>query len=380
MRLLELQNESDSLQACAAAGRAVADSNLRGWAALVPLEPVALSEGLRQSGLPVLEGARGALALGSIAQIWAAARSLADGLEREQARALAAELRRRAANVESGPARWELPRTPLPKGRTLIMGVVNVTPDSFSDGGKFLDPARAVEHGLLLAEQGADILDIGGESTNPFLSKPIDAKEERARVEPVIRELAKRAKLPISIDTSKSEVASAALDAGAEIVNDVSGMARDAQMARAAKGAAVCLMHMRGTPQDMQTRTAYRDLLGEVHDELIEALDRACSAGIPDERIAVDPGLGFAKTGEQNLTLLRRLRELTQIGRPVLVGASRKSFIGKATGRPAPERLFGSVAAAALAAVSGAAIVRVHDVAATKEALAVADAVRTSTA
>jgi dihydropteroate synthase len=139
-------------------------------------------------------------------------------------------------------------------------------------------------------------------------------------------------------------------------------------------------MHMRGTPQDMQTRTVYRDLLGEVHDELIEALERACSAGIPDERIAVDPGLGFAKTGEQNLTLLRRLRELTQIGRPVLVGASRKSFIGKATGRPAPERLFGSVAAAALAAVSGAAIVRVHDVAATKEALAVADAVRTSTA
>ena len=380
MRLLELQNESDSLQACTAAGREVADPNLRGWAALLPLEPAALSEGLRQSGLLVLKGARGALALGSIAQIWAAARSLAEGLEREQARALAAELRNRAASVESGPVHWQLPRTALPKGRTLIMGVVNVTPDSFSDGGKFLDPVRAVEHGMLLAEQGADILDVGGESTNPFGSKPIDAKEERARVEPVIRELAKRAKLPISIDTTKAEVARAAIGAGAEIVNDVSGLARDPELARAATDAAICLMHMRGTPQDMQTRTAYRDLLGEVHDELIEALERACSAGIPDQRIAVDPGLGFAKTGEQNLTLLRRLRELTQLGRPVVAGASRKSFIGKATGRPPPERLFGSVAAAALAAVSGAAIVRVHDVAATKEALAVADAVRTSTA
>src|SRR5260370_42667093 len=265
MGLVALQTVSAAWEAWPGGAREVAGSNVGGWAALGPLEPVALSEGLRQSGLPVLKGARGAVALGSIEQIWAAARSLADGLEREQARALAAELRKRAANVESGPARWELPRTPLPKGRTLIMGVGNVTPDSFSDAGKFLDPARAVEHGLLLAEQGADILDIGGESTNPFLSRPIDAKEERARVEPVIRELAKRAKLPISIDTSKSEVASAALDAGAEIVNDVSGMARDAQMARAAKGAAVCLMAMRRTPPDMQTRTVYHALLCQVH-------------------------------------------------------------------------------------------------------------------
>ncbi len=379
MRLLELQNESDSLQACAAIGRAVADSNLRGWAALVPLEPPALAEGLRHAGLPVLEGSQGALALGSVAQIWSAARSLAEGLEREQSRALAAELRNRAAHIESGPPQWQLPRSRLPAGRTLVMGVINVTPDSFSDGGRFLDPAKAVEHGLLLAEQGADILDVGGESTRPGAGQ-LTAGDERARVEPVIKQLSRQVRVPISIDTSQSEVAAASLDAGAEIVNDVSGLSRDPELARAAKGAALCLMHMRGTPEDMQAKAVYGDLLGEVETELIAALERACSAGISEERIALDPGLGFAKTAGHNLLLLRRLRELTQLGRPLVLGASRKSFIGKATGKPAPERLFGSVAAAVLAASNGAAIVRAHDVAATREALAVADAVRASTA
>jgi dihydropteroate synthase len=374
--LLELQNESDSLQACAAIARAVPDSNMRGWAAIVPLDPVSLAEGLRQSGLPVLKGEKGALALGSIAQLWSAARSLAESLEREKARSLALDLRNRAANVESGPPRWVLPRSKLPEGRTLVMGIVNVTPDSFSDGGQFLDKDHAVEHALVLAEQGADILDIGGESTRPGAS-PLSASDERARVEPVVRELSRRVKLPLSIDTSKSEVAKAALDAGAEIVNDVSGFARDPRMADAAKGAAVCLMHMRGTPAEMQSRAVYADLIGEVEKELTEALERA--SGIPEERIALDPGLGFAKTGEHNLLLMRRLRELTQLGRPLVVGASRKSFIGKTTGKPPPERLFGSVAAAALAVSGGAAVVRVHDVAATREALAVADAVRTST-
>jgi len=373
MRLLELQTEADSRQACAAAGRQVPDANLRGWAALIP-EGV-LAEGFRQSGLAVLQGTRGALALGSIAQIWLAARSLAGAFEREPLGEAARELMRRAASVESpaSGSAWKLPRSSLPEGRTLVMGIVNATPDSFSDGGAY-DP---VARGLQLAEEGADILDVGGESTRPD-AEPVEAGEERRRTEPVVRELARRTRLPISIDTTKAAVAAAAVDAGAEIVNDVSGGVRDPALFRAASSAAFCLMHMRGTPQEMQSRAVYSDLHAEVEGELIAALERARAAGIPEERIALDPGLGFAKTGAHNLTLLRRLRELTQLGRPLLVGASRKSFIGKATGKPARDRLLGSVAAAVVAASQGAAMVRVHDVAATREALALADAVRTS--
>jgi dihydropteroate synthase len=373
MRLLQLQNEADARQACAAAGREVADANLRGWAALV--EDATVAEGLRQAGLLVLQGARGSLALGSIAQIWLAGRSLADALERDPAKGTARELMRRAAAVESpayGSA-WELPRGRLPEGRTVVMGIVNATPDSFSDGGAY-DP---IEHGLKLAEEGADILDVGGESTRPN-ADPVDAAEERRRTERVVRELARRTGLPVSIDTTKAEVAAAALDAGAEIVNDVSGGQRDAALFRAASGAAFCLMHMRGTPREMQSRAVYKDLLGEVQQELVETLDRARAAGIREERIALDPGLGFAKTAAHNLTLLRRLRQLAQLGRPVLVGASRKSFIGAATTKPPAERLIGSVAAAVLGAWNGAAVLRVHDVAATREALAVVNSVEKS--
>ena len=376
MRLLELQNESDSRQACAAIGRAVPDANLRGWAALVPAGALTVAEGLRQSGLTLLRGSAAAMALGSLAQLWAAARSLADGLEQEAARQWMRMLMDRAAHVESPPAAsaWRLPRSRLPAGRTLVMGIVNATPDSFSDGGKY-DP---LQQALKLAEEGADLLDIGGESTRPGAPQ-VSAAEERARTEPVIRVLAQRFQnIPLSIDTTKSEVAKAALDAGAEIVNDVSGLARDPQMAQAAKGAALCLMHMRGTPADMAERSVYQDLHGEVLAELSDCLQRAASAGIAPEQIALDPGLGFAKTAPQNLVLLRRLRELAQLGHPLLVGASRKSFIGSATGRAAPDRLLGSVAAAVAAALQGAAIVRVHDVAATREALAVADAIRAS--
>jgi dihydropteroate synthase len=377
VRLLELQNESDSLQACAAAGRSVGDGNLRGWAALLPGAEPALVEGLRQSGLNLLQGSRGALALGSIAEIWLAARSLADALQREPLRNAAQDLMRRAASVESpAPASaWKLPRSRLPEGRTLVMGIVNATPDSFSDGGAY-DP---VAQGLKLAEEGADIIDVGGESTRPNAS-PVDPVEERRRTEHVVRELSRRTGLPISIDTTKAAVAAPALDAGAEIVNDVSGLTRDPELFRAASGAALCLMHMRGMPADMQSRATYSDLHGEVAQELTEALERARTAGIPDERIALDPGLGFAKTGVQNLALLRRLRELTQLGRPLVLGASRKSFIGAATGRPATERLFGSVAAAVIGASNGASVLRVHDVKATREALAVADAVGKSVA
>ena len=369
MRLIELQNESDSLQACAAIARSVPDANLRGWGAIVPADALTVAEGLRQSGLTVLQGPKGAIALGSVAQIWSAARSIADGLEREQSRAAAKELMTRAANVESpqpGSA-WRLPRSRLPEGRTLIMGIVNATPDSFSDGGAY-DP---IEQGLKLASEGADIVDVGGESTRPG-ALAVTAAEERKRTEPVVRALVRQIKIPVSIDTTKPEVAKAAIDAGAEIVNLVSGDARDMP-----RDAAYCLMHMRGTAADMQSRAIYADLHGELLAELKQALERA---DIPEERIAIDPGLGFAKTAEHNLLLLRRLRELTQLGRPLLVGASRKSFIGKATGREPSQRLLGSVAAAAIAAVNGAAVLRVHDVAATREALQIADAVRTSTA
>ena len=371
MRLMELQNERDSVAACGAAGRVVADENLRGWAALLPLEN-ALLEGLKHSGLTVLRGSIGALALGSLSQIWGAARSLEDAMPRQQA--VLRDLRERAANVEA-PAEasaWKLPRSALPIGRVLIMGIVNATPDSFSDGGAY-DP---VKHALRLVEEGADLLDIGGESTRPD-AQPVDAATELERVIPVLRACASE-KIPLSIDTTKADVARAAIGLGAEIVNDVSGLTRDPRMGEAARGAAVLLMHSRGGPREMRQRAVYQDLQGELLTELSQALERAREAGIPAERIALDPGLGFAKVGPQNFTVLRKLRELTQLGRPLAVGASRKSFIGTATGQKAPDRIFGSVAAAVAAALNGAAIVRVHDVQATREALLVAGAIRTS--
>jgi len=355
MRLVEIQNESDSVAACNAVGCAVADEGLRGWAAIAPAE---LSHVLRASGLSIVRGQGKLLALGTLAQLAGAGGALGE----------------RAASVEapSAASAWKLPRSAFPIGRVLVMGVVNATPDSFSDGAAY-DPA---EHAARLVEEGADIVDVGGESTRPG-AEAVDAKTERARVLPVLRALS-NSKVPLSIDTTKADVAKAALDAGAEIVNDVSGFSRDPQMGAAARGAAVLLMHSRGTPQDMGQRASYADLMGEILAELEQAVDRAIQAGIPAERIALDPGLGFAKVGAQNFTVLRRLRELTQLGRPLAVGASRKSFIGKVTGREAADRLFGSVAAAVSAALSGAAIVRVHDVRATRDALLVADAIRTA--
>jgi dihydropteroate synthase len=259
------------------------------------------------------------------------------------------------------------------------MGVLNVTPDSFSDGGKYAAAEAAIDHGLRLAAEGADLIDVGGESTRPG-APPIAEEEELRRVLHVVRELARRARAPVSIDTTKAGVARAALEAGAEVVNDVSGLVRDPRLGSviAESGAAVCLMHMRGTPADMQARATYSDVLAEVRDELLQAMSRARDAGIHEDRIALDPGLGFAKTAEHNLMLLRRLGELTQLGRPLLVGSSRKSFLGTLSGKTAAERVVGSVAAAVIAAWQGASIVRVHDVAATREALAVVDAVRAS--
>jgi dihydropteroate synthase len=260
--------------------------------------------------------------------------------------------------------------------RTLVMGIVNVTPDSFSDGGAFLDPAAAVEHGLRLASEGADILDVGGESTRPGAA-PVPEEEELRRVVPVVRGLAARCAVPVSVDTTKAAVARAALDAGASIVNDVSALRFDPALgpAVAAAGAALVLMHMRGEPRTMQQEPRYDDLLGEVRAELAAALARAEAAGIDPGRTVVDPGIGFGKTLEHNLALIGRLAELEALGRPILVGPSRKSFIGRITGAPPGERVEGTIAACCLAAARGAHAVRVHDVAAVRRGLAVADAI-----
>jgi dihydropteroate synthase len=258
----------------------------------------------------------------------------------------------------------------------LIMGVVNVTPDSFSDGGRFLDADAAVEHGLRLAAEGADILDIGGESTRPGAG-PVGADEELRRVVPVIERLARGGQARVSIDTTKAGVARAALDAGASLVNDVSALRFDATMAAlmAETGAGCCLMHMLGEPRTMQENPRYDDVVSDVKAFLEERLAFAVGEGIDEERVWLDPGIGFGKTVEHNLELLRRLDEIVAIGRPVVVGTSRKSFLGKlAGGRGEGERLPGTIATNVLALERGASVFRVHDVAQNADALAVAAA------
>jgi dihydropteroate synthase len=263
--------------------------------------------------------------------------------------------------------------------RTYVMGVVNVTPDSFSDGGKYFGAQAAVAHGVALAEAGADLLDVGGESTRPG-SAPVSVEEELARVLPVIEGLKARTSVPLSVDTTKAAVAREALKAGAHLINDISGFRFDPELPRvvAEAGAACCLMHIQGTPATMQQAPHYEDLVDEVLAFLDEAVARAEGAGIARGRILLDPGIGFGKTFDHNLFLLRRLAELRVLGLPLLVGTSRKGFLGKLTGgKPAAERLaatLGSVAA--LAALGTADVVRVHDVAEARDALAVADALR----
>ena len=251
----------------------------------------------------------------------------------------------------------------------LLIGVVNVTPDSFSDGGEFLDARRAVEHAAELVREGADALDIGGESTRPG-ADAVGADEERRRVIPVLDGLV-GVGVPISIDTSKAAVAEAALDAGATWVNDVTALRADPDLAAlcADRGCEVVLMHMLGDPRTMQDDPRYGDVVDDVRAFLADRVGAAIAAGIAEERIWVDPGIGFGKTLDHNLALLRRLGELRELGRPILVGASRKTFIGKITGREPRERVGGTIATTVIAATEGAAAVRVHDVAATRDAL-----------
>jgi dihydropteroate synthase len=259
-----------------------------------------------------------------------------------------------------------------------IQGVVNVTPDSFSDGGRFLDPQRAVEHGIQLVAEGADLLDVGGESTRPG-SQPVSADEELCRIKLVVEGLARSTKAPISVDTTKSSVARAALDAGATIVNDISAGRHDPSMLElvASRGAGYVAMHMQGEPRTMQAAPRYDDVVTEVTEFLRERCAVALEAGVDRTKLWIDPGIGFGKSLEHNLELLRHLGELRSLGLPILVGVSRKAFIGKITGSntPAADRIGGTAAAVALAVLNGAEILRVHDVAIMREAALVARAI-----
>jgi dihydropteroate synthase len=255
-----------------------------------------------------------------------------------------------------------------------IMGVVNVTPDSFSDGGRFLDPHAAVEHGRRLVDEGAQMLDIGGESTRPG-ADPVPLEEELRRVLPVVEGLAGTG-ATISIDTSKAVVAAAALDAGASYVNDVTAFRGDPELAAlvAERDVDCCLMHMLGTPRTMQDDPRYDDVVADVKAFLEARLAFAVAEGVPEQRVMLDPGIGFGKTVEHNLVLLHRLDEIVALGRPVVVGVSRKSFLGKITGREADQRAVATAAANVLALERGASVFRVHDVPETLDALAVAAA------
>jgi dihydropteroate synthase len=282
------------------------------------------------------------------------------------------------------------PDLPLPDGevlptgrRPVVAGILNVTPDSFSDGGAHLDPddhpGVAVRAGRALAAAGADLVDVGGESTRPG-AEPVEVDEELRRVVPVVEALAAEG-VAVSVDTTKARVAREAVEAGAVLVNDVSAGALDDELLPtvAELGVPYVLMHMQGTPRTMQRAPAYDDVVGEVYDFLAGKLAVLAELGIDTQRVAVDPGIGFGKTAEHNLLLLRRLREFTSLGRPVMVGTSRKSFLGRILGDDRPDaRLEGSLATAALAVASGARIVRVHDVAATVRAVATAHAVTTA--
>jgi dihydropteroate synthase len=264
------------------------------------------------------------------------------------------------------------------KERTLIMGVLNVTLDSFSDGGKFFSFENAVAQGKKLAAEGADILDVGGESTRPG-SKPLTAEEETRRVVPVIRELSRQIPIPISVDTRKARIAAMALDAGAEMINDISALRFDPQMAEVAASyqAPVVLMHMRGEPETMQMDPHYDDLIGEIRNFFVERVNFATEKGIAPDRIILDPGIGFGKSIEKqhNLSLLKNLRSFADLQKPLLVGPSRKAFIGKILGLPSAEREEGTMAAVAVAICNGAQIVRVHEVERVRRVVQVTDAI-----
>jgi len=261
--------------------------------------------------------------------------------------------------------------------RTLLMGVLNVTPDSFSDGGLFFDKEKAISHGLRLVEEGADIIDIGGESTKPG-SKPLELEEELRRVIPVIKSISAEVDVPISIDTYKSTVAQKAIEAGAEIINDISGLNFDPSLAKVAskEDTPLVLMHIRGTPETMQKNVHYDSLFSEILQYLKDSIQRAESAGLDPRQIIVDPGIGFGKTVEDNLLIIKNLHEFRILGKPILLGTSRKSFIGKILNAEVGERLEGTLSSITVGVLNGANIIRCHDALQAKRAIAVADAIR----
>lgn len=293
------------------------------------------------------------------------------------AAAVAEEIRSVIRNMDRGRdhvLKWGGRRLELGK-RTHVMGVLNVTPDSFSDGGRFLDTRKAVHRAIQMVAEGADIVDIGGESSRPGAA-PVSAEAEKRRVLLVIRALAGKLDVPISIDTYRPETAHAALDAGAEIINDIFGLRKKGMAELAAKrDVPVVLMHMKGSPRDMQKDPQYDDVLGDVHRFFLERIDIATRAGIDPEKIVLDPGIGFGKTADHNIRILARLGELGGLGMPVLVGVSRKSFIGKLLGTGLDERLEGGLAAVTAAILNGATIIRAHDVEANVRAARIADAI-----
>ena len=266
---------------------------------------------------------------------------------------------------------------PLDLSRPRVMGILNVTPDSFSDGGRFCSPAAALEQAQAMVAAGADLIDVGGESTRPG-AQPVGLAEELGRVIPIVAALAEALPVPISVDTYKPEVMAAAVAAGAGLINDVFALRIPGALEMAARlGVPVCLMHMAGEPLTMQAAPAYTDVVAQVHAFLAERIERCVRVGIPHARLLIDPGFGFGKRLEHNLSLLTHLDSFLDLGVPILVGLSRKSMVGALTGRPPAARLAASLAAAVLAAQRGATILRVHDVAETRDALAVWEAVRT---
>jgi len=277
--------------------------------------------------------------------------------------------------IQNAVLQWPGGRLDFSSG-CLVMGILNVTPDSFSDGGIFYDSGRAVEHGLNMAGEGAAVIDIGGESTRPG-SKPVPAREQMQRVVPVIEALAAQTGIPISIDTHDVEVARAALEAGASLLNDITALSEERMAELAAeRQVPVILMHMQGTPATMQVEPHYDDVVTEVRDFLLARGEKARSFGVPKEHIFIDPGIGFGKTTDHNLLLLKNLDQLVATGYRVLAGTSRKRFLGKLTGRENPaDRIFGTAATVALCAAAGASIVRVHDVGAMVDVVKVANAI-----
>lgn len=276
-----------------------------------------------------------------------------------------------AYTLQCGTRRLELGR------RTLVMGVLNVTPDSFADGGRFFERDRAIEQGLSMVREGADIIDVGGESTRPF-SEPVSAEEEMERVLPVIEALAGEVDVPISVDTTKAEVARAALAAGAGMLNDVSALRFDREMGAVAaeSGAPLIVMHMKGTPGDMQKDPHYDDLIGEILAFLEAVVQGAVRAGVRRERILIDPGIGFGKTFDHNLQLIRDLDRFSVLARPLVLGCSRKAFIGHILGKEADDRDPGTMAAVAAGVMNGAHLVRVHNVAMAVDTVRIVDAVK----